>query len=237
MLTDGTMPTTPLGQFVIVFWSMAGVVFWAMIIELIIRLRQLEPESKKVVAVYEQKRCRAILRDMASSLIQASWKMHKNRQYLEYHRKHQTDETESSLSVHQQNCLYQEHIESSFKNKVWLWKKIKREIKLMEAALQKEIINEHVGQTLEEYSSKVKKLEGLSKKACFVMPYPADAHDWDAFWEQLGKPEESKAPTVNKFKKIGWSMIGISGAIKNKPKPMKRLQEKVKKDANFCLFF
>lgn len=44
MLTDGVMPSTPLGQFIIVFWSMAGVVFWAMIIELIIRVRQLAGE-------------------------------------------------------------------------------------------------------------------------------------------------------------------------------------------------
>merc|ERR1719219_1056629 len=65
------------------------------------------------------------------------------------------------------------------------------------------------------------------------MPYPADAHDWDAFWEQLGKPEETKAPTVNKFKKIGWSMIGISGAIKNKPKPMKRLPSRRMSTAGF----
>jgi len=225
MLTEGTMPETPFGQFIIVFWSMAGVVFWAMIIELIIRVRTLEPESKKVVAVYEQKRCRAILRDMASSLIQASWKMHKNRQYLEFHRKNQTDDNESSMSLHEENMMYQEHIESSFKNKVWMWKKVKREIKLMEAALHKEVISEHVGQTLEEYSSKVKNLERLSKKACFVMPYPAENEDWEEFWEQLGKPVEvvKAKPMVSKFRKAGLGMMMASSmGFKNKPKPMRK---------------
>lgn len=102
----------------------------------------------------------------------------------------------------------------------------------MDAALQKEVINEHMGQTLEEYSSKVKELEKLSKKACFVMPYPADADDWEAFWEQLGKPE-AKVVNVNKFKKVGWSMIGIAGTFKNKPKSMKKLPSRRMSTAGF----
>lgn len=162
---------------------------------------------------------------MASSLIQASWKMHKNRQYLEFHKKNQTEDNESSMSLHEENCMYQEHIESSFKNKVWMWKKVKREIKLMEAALHKEVISEHVGQTLEEYSTKVKNLERLSKKACFVMPYPADSEDWEAFWEQLGKPVEviRAKPMVSKFRKAGLGMMMASSmGFKSKPKPMRK---------------
>lgn len=214
-------PYTELGMICIMFWSAIGIAIWAIIIDFVIRMRTLEPESKKVLAATEQKRCRAILRDVAASLIQASWKFHKNRQYVQFHRKQQSiDDTESSTSLHEQNSLIQEYIERSYKNKVWLWKKIKREIKLMEAALQKEVINESVGKTLEEYTNEVSKLEQLSHRACSVMPYPDSAEDWPTFWQQMGKKEEEQEHTEVKhktmFKKTAWSLISV-GVKKSAP--------------------
>jgi len=57
------------------------------------------------------------------------------------------------------------------------------------------------------------------------MPYPSDFDDWEAFWEQLGKPVEviKAKPMVSKFRKAGLGMMMASSmGFKSKPKSTRK---------------
>jgi len=235
------MPKHPMSVSLIFFWSGFGVVLWALVIDWVSRKRILEPESRKIVASYEQKRAHVILKDNAASVIQAVWKCYKSRSYLKWQdelkqklanaERLKPDAVPSTVSQKEErekgfgctcmpgtcDCmLLDDDIIVALKNKIWLFKKVRRELKIVCNSLERELAMDDQSRTLDDHVAMIRALEKLSKKAIEPIRYQ-DGNDWDDFREYWGqqmpqKPSGMKAMqrTFKKGLKTIKSGTGIS---------------------------
>jgi len=154
-----------------------GFLFMAYMVDNFSRQRQFSLETRKLVASHEYRICTAITREAAAAVIQAMWKCHKSRLYLKWKQLQNEDFDERKRPV----ALHAD-VQAVLNTKLWNWRKIKRDTKSMQMALDFVLQTEFECPTVEEICCEMNESENLTKRQCKPMPY--DFHD-STHWEEF----------------------------------------------------